>query len=221
MELKNAVTICLISLFSATLVLLIARALDLQAAARLEPQLARIVEELEALRQQGGIAAAASAGRTDRPTRDRVLPAQQRARCATCRAVESQTLAGLAVGFRRRIEGRHRRLEAVELRGAPRRRSGEEVRRHVVCRRPREDAGRRRSAEWKRLDRAGRSSETSPVSPRTCGTNCSRCSARRNPSRPWRPPATSPQRRIPSRHRRTNQCLRLPTCRFHSNETPT
>ena len=43
MELKNAVTICLISLFSATLVLLIARALDLQAVARLEPQLTRIL----------------------------------------------------------------------------------------------------------------------------------------------------------------------------------
>ena len=62
MELKNAVTICLISLFSATLVLLIARALDLQAAARLEPQLARIVEELEALQQQGGITAAGIRG---------------------------------------------------------------------------------------------------------------------------------------------------------------
>jgi len=43
MELKNAVTVCLISLFSATLVMLIARALDLQAANRLEPQLAKIV----------------------------------------------------------------------------------------------------------------------------------------------------------------------------------
>ena len=47
MELKNALTVCLISFFSATMVLLIARALDLQAAARLEPQLTRIAEELE------------------------------------------------------------------------------------------------------------------------------------------------------------------------------
>ena len=50
MELKNALTVCLISLFSATLVVLIARSLDSQAAARLEPQLARIAAELEALR---------------------------------------------------------------------------------------------------------------------------------------------------------------------------
>ena len=56
MDLKNAVAVCLISFFSATLVLLIARALDLQAAARLEPQLARIVEQLEMIRQGGAIA---------------------------------------------------------------------------------------------------------------------------------------------------------------------
>lgn len=55
MELKNAVAVCLISFFSATLVLLIARALDMQAASQLEPQLAQIVEELRALRKQGGV----------------------------------------------------------------------------------------------------------------------------------------------------------------------
>ena len=57
MDLKNAVAVCLISLFSATLVVLIARALDSQAASRLEPQLAGIVRELQAIRKQGGIAA--------------------------------------------------------------------------------------------------------------------------------------------------------------------
>ena len=46
MELKNALAICLISLFSATLVVLIARSLDSAAASRLEPQLAKIAEEL-------------------------------------------------------------------------------------------------------------------------------------------------------------------------------
>jgi hypothetical protein len=90
MELKNAVTVCLISLFSATLVLLIARALDLQAAARLEPQLIRIVEELEALRQQGSIATAAPADRAD-VQRVTVYYLHSSARCVTCRAVESQT----------------------------------------------------------------------------------------------------------------------------------
>ena len=92
MELKNAVTICLISLFSATLVLLIARALDLQAAARLEPQLIRIAEELEGLRKQGGIATAASAGRPDVPVSDGLIVyyLHSKTRCPTCRAIESQ-----------------------------------------------------------------------------------------------------------------------------------
>ncbi len=92
MELKNAVTICLISLFSATLVLLIAWALDLQAAARLEPQLTRIVEELEGLRKQGGIAAAAPAGRTDTPLADGLIVyyLHSKTRCPTCRDIESQ-----------------------------------------------------------------------------------------------------------------------------------
>ena len=61
MDLKNAVAVCLISLFSATLVLLIARSLYLQAASRIEPKLAQIVEELQALRKQGGLAAAPGA----------------------------------------------------------------------------------------------------------------------------------------------------------------
>lgn len=50
MELKNAVAVCLISFFSATLVVLIARSLDNQAASRLEPRLTQIAEELHALR---------------------------------------------------------------------------------------------------------------------------------------------------------------------------
>jgi hypothetical protein len=88
MDLKKALTVCLISLFSATLVVLIARALDLQAAARLEPQLARIVEELEALRQQGGIAAAPSDWKGE--SRLIVYYFHGRTRCVTCCAVESQ-----------------------------------------------------------------------------------------------------------------------------------
>jgi hypothetical protein len=92
MELKNAVTICLISLFSATLVLLIARALDLQAASRLEPQLTRIVEELEGLRKQGGIATGAPASQPDAPLSDGLIVyyLHSKTRCPTCRAIESQ-----------------------------------------------------------------------------------------------------------------------------------
>ena len=48
MELKNAAAVCLLAFLAATLVVLIARALDLQAASRLEPQLAEIAGVVEA-----------------------------------------------------------------------------------------------------------------------------------------------------------------------------
>jgi hypothetical protein len=92
MDLKNAAAVCLISLFSATLVVLIARALDNQAASRLEPQLASIVEELRALRGQGGMAAAPDASlKTE--TIDNGLIVYYfhgNMRCPTCRSIESQ-----------------------------------------------------------------------------------------------------------------------------------
>lgn len=91
MELKNAVAVCLISLFSATLVVLIARALDNQAASRLEPQLAQIAEELRAIRTQGGIATVASE-QTGVPSKRLVVYYfHGNVRCATCEAIESQT----------------------------------------------------------------------------------------------------------------------------------
>ncbi|MHB8971698.1 MAG: nitrophenyl compound nitroreductase subunit ArsF family protein [Pirellulaceae bacterium] len=93
MDLKNALTVCLISLFSATLVVLIARSLDSQAAARLEPQLARIADELEAIRSSGGITTAASAGPTEALLRDGLVVYyfHSNKRCPTCRAIESQS----------------------------------------------------------------------------------------------------------------------------------
>jgi len=104
MELKNAVAICLISLFSATLVVLIARALDNQAALRLEPQLAQIAEELRAIRTQGGIAAAGSK-QTNRPEESLVVYYfHGNIRCATCEAIESQTQAVVANDFAEQLE---------------------------------------------------------------------------------------------------------------------
>lgn len=95
MELKNALVVCLISLFSATIVLLIARTLDLQAASKLEPQLSRIVEELEALRTQGGIASAATASGSSASSAEAsdtlvVYYFHSNTRCPTCRSIESQ-----------------------------------------------------------------------------------------------------------------------------------
>jgi len=93
MELKNAVAVCLISLVSATLVVLIARGLDNQAASQLEPQLAQIVEELRAIRTQGGIAAAASTAGSAQTLEDGLVVYYFHGdiRCPTCRAIESQT----------------------------------------------------------------------------------------------------------------------------------
>ncbi|MBU4272218.1 MAG: hypothetical protein KKE86_02215 [Planctomycetes bacterium] len=92
MELKNAAAVCLISLFSATLVVLIARSLDCQTASRLEPQLASIVEELRALRGQGGIAAAPSASTTAETVNDGLVVYyfHGNIRCPTCRSIQSQ-----------------------------------------------------------------------------------------------------------------------------------
>jgi hypothetical protein len=98
-DLKNALAVCLISLFSATLVVLIARALDSQAAARLEPQLASIVEELRAIRQQGGMAAApgAAASAAMATKGDSLADGlvvyyfHSNTRCPTCQAIESQS----------------------------------------------------------------------------------------------------------------------------------
>jgi hypothetical protein len=92
MELKNAVAVCLISLFSATLVVLIARALDSQAAARLEPQLAGIVAELQAIRQQGGIAASPGTAANGETAADGLVVYyfHGNTRCPTCQSIESQ-----------------------------------------------------------------------------------------------------------------------------------
>jgi hypothetical protein len=92
MELKNAVAVCLISLFSATLVVLIARSLDSQAASRLEPQLVSIVEELRALRGQGGIATAPGDPAKAETVSDGLVVYyfHSNVRCPTCRSIESQ-----------------------------------------------------------------------------------------------------------------------------------
>jgi len=93
MDLKNAVAVCLISLFSATMVVLIARALDSQAAARLEPQLASIVEELQAIRKQGGISVAPTKAGKSEAVEDglAVYYFHGNTRCPTCQAIESQS----------------------------------------------------------------------------------------------------------------------------------
>ncbi len=94
MDLKNAVAVCLISLFSATLVVLIVRVLDAQAASRLEPKLTEIADELRALRKQGGLATAtpgvASASKSPAADGLIVYYLHGSIRCPTCLAIETQ-----------------------------------------------------------------------------------------------------------------------------------
>ena len=93
MELKNAVAVCLISLFSATLVVMIARALDSQAASRIEPQLASMVEELRAIRKQGGVSPSPTAAAKPEAEEDGLIVYyfHSNTRCPTCQAIESQS----------------------------------------------------------------------------------------------------------------------------------
>lgn len=91
MDLKNAVAVCLISLFSATLVVLIARTLDSQRAAQLEPHLIRIAEELQAIRKQGGLPTAPGDAKTEAVGDGLVVYYfHSNTRCPTCQSIESQ-----------------------------------------------------------------------------------------------------------------------------------
>ncbi len=106
MDLKNALAVCLISLFSATIVVLIARVLDLQAAARIEPQLARIVEELEAIRKQGGFPAGQAGVAQSEAVDDGLVVYYLHGlkRCVTCEAIESQTHEVVQIDFASQLE---------------------------------------------------------------------------------------------------------------------
>jgi len=106
MDLKNAVAVCLITLFSATLVVLIARSLDSQAASRLEPQLARIVEELEAIRKSGAITAGAGVAAESESVDDAVMVYyfHGNTRCPTCRSIESQAHEAVQSDFVSEVE---------------------------------------------------------------------------------------------------------------------
>lgn len=115
MEFKNAVAVCLISLFSATLVVLIARSMDSQAASRLEPQLARIVEELEAIRSSGVIATSPAATAKGRSLRDGLIVYyfHSNTRCPTCQAIESQSHETVQADFASQLESEEMAWEVL------------------------------------------------------------------------------------------------------------
>jgi hypothetical protein len=91
-DFKNALAVCLISLFSATLVLLIARALDMQAASRLEPQLAQIVEELREIRKAGGMPTSTMSQAESQFAGNGLVVYyfHGNTRCPTCQSIEAQ-----------------------------------------------------------------------------------------------------------------------------------
>lgn len=154
MELKNALTVCLISLFSATLVVLIARALDLQAANRLEPQLVRIVEELEAIRKQGGIAIDSSTIEASDAVDDGLVVYyfHSNVRCATCKAIESQSHETVQTAFESELADGQMVWKALNYEEADGMDLGRqfEVQVPVVVLAQMKDG---QLGEWKRLDR--------------------------------------------------------------------
>ena len=106
MELKKAVAVCLISLFSATLVVLIARSLDLATASRLEPQLEQIVKELQAIRRGGALPAADDASTPGDTLSDGLMVYyfHGNTRCPTCRTIEAQSHETVQASFPLQLE---------------------------------------------------------------------------------------------------------------------
>ena len=105
MNLKSAASVCLISLFSATLVVLLARSLDSQAASQLEPQLTAIAEELQAIRKQGGIVAASGDAGAVETVNDGLVVYyfHGNIRCPTCRSIESQAQETVQTHFAKQL----------------------------------------------------------------------------------------------------------------------
>ena len=104
MDLKNAAAVCLISLFSATLVVLITRAVENQTASRLETQLTNIAEELRSLRKQSGIAMTAP----DDTAGDGLIVYyfHSNTRCPSCLAIERRTQAIVENDFAAQVKSR-------------------------------------------------------------------------------------------------------------------
>lgn len=152
MELKNAVAVCLISLVSATLVVLIARSLDSQTASRLEPQLAEIAGELRAIREGGGIAAPSGEAASAVANGLVVYYFHGNMRCPTCRSIESQARETVQADFASEMDGGEivwKILNYEKPAGEPLGKKFEVIQPVVVVARMKGGE----IAEWKRLDR--------------------------------------------------------------------
>ena len=113
MEIKNALGICIISFFSATLVMLIARSLDNQATVRIEQQLTRIADQLETI-NASGVGSSGSSLAMSAMNRSGSTPSDglvvyyffSNTRCVTCRAIEDQTRQALQENFAEQLRER-------------------------------------------------------------------------------------------------------------------
>ena len=154
MELKKAAAICLIAMFAAALVVLIARALDMQAAAKIQPELQKIAKELEAIRGQisGGAvqyAEGRAAGLSDGVV---VYYAHSNTRCPTCRKIESQAHEAVTSGFADELQAGSVAWEIVNYEEPAGKRFVEEYGVQVpTVVLVRMEGGK--PADWKRLDR--------------------------------------------------------------------
>jgi hypothetical protein len=151
MELKNALTVCLISFFSATLVLLIARALDLQAASKLEPKLDEIAKELRTIREGGGMAVGGTGSPAAAKDGLAVYYAHGNTRCPTCRTIESHSHEAVTSGFAEELRSGKVKWEIVnyETSGGKRFITDYEVQMPVVVLVEMKDGN---PGKWKRLD---------------------------------------------------------------------
>ena len=154
MELKNAVAVCLISLFSATLVVLIARSLDLQVASRLEPQLAQIAEDLQAIRKGGGIASMSGSATEGEAVDDGLMVYyfHGNMRCPTCRSIESQSHETVQSDFVSELESGEVVWKTLNYEKP----AGEELRKKFEIVQPVVVVARMKGGQiddWKRLDR--------------------------------------------------------------------
>lgn len=154
MELKNAAAVCLITLFSATLVVLIARSLDMQLASQLEPQLTQIAEELRAIREAGGMASTGDVASDDESVQDGVVVYyfHGNTRCPTCRSIESQSLNTVVEDFAPQMDSGEVIWKILNYEKP----SGEPLAKQFDVQTPvvvlvRMEAGQ--MADWKRLDK--------------------------------------------------------------------
>ena len=209
MELKTAVSVCLISLFSATLVVLIARSLDSQAATRLEPQLAEHRRGASGLRSQGGLPPAGTLQTKAETVSDGLIVYyfHGNIRCPTCRSIESQAQETVQTHFASQLSNGEMAWKIVnyEQPAAKPLATKFAIQMPVVVLARMKDGRCRIGSDW---TRSGRWWATSPLSPSTCEERLTEC---------FRSAEAKPRRR---RHRGQRFPFRVPEALLRKERLP-